>query len=116
MSRTGRTARPLVWCAMDLAPAIVTPELAEAALASHLFGDAIRLAEWIGDGKEVTSSGVLRPALAREACELLGIELPEGKVHSAGDIESLDTLWEIAQDAGLVTVSGKLAKAADLPA
>jgi hypothetical protein len=95
---------------MDLVPAVATPELAAAALASPLLADAIKLAKWIGDGKELTSDGLLRPDLVASACELLGIELPEDD-----DSESLDVVWEAALEAGFITVGEELAKAVDLP-
>ena len=48
------------------------------------------LAEWIGGGadtgRELTTTGVLRPAVAAEACRALGIELPSGKLRSAKDV------------------------------
>jgi hypothetical protein len=98
---------------MDIAPAVVTPELAAAALASPLLADAIKLADWIGAGKEVTGDGVLSPAMATLACELLDIE--EAEEPDAGN-GPLDGLWQVAQEAGLVTVDGELATAAALPA
>src|SRR5580698_2205521 len=99
---------------MDITPAVVTPELASAALASPLLADAIKLAEWIGDGKEVTAEGELPPALAIEACELLGIELPEDATDD-DYLEAQAAVWETAQEAGFITLNDEVASAAELP-
>lgn len=100
--------------AMDLVPSVVTPKLAAAALASPFLADAVRLADWIGDGKEMTSAGTLPPALAREALELLGVELPEG-IPEDEIYEPLEAVLDNAAAAGFITVSDELASAADLP-
>jgi Plasmid pRiA4b ORF-3-like protein len=112
---------------MDLAPAVVTPELAAAALASRTLADAIKLAEWVGDGREVTSEGGLHPDLVPQARELLGIESPEGESPEGESADEdpaedfdpadamLDGIWAIAQEAGFITVNDELARAADLP-
>jgi len=49
-------------------------ELAASACDAPLIGDAVRLAEWCGTvprGRQVTATGVLRPAVARAAVEEL---------------------------------------------
>ena len=56
--------------------ALTREELARTALACPPFTLAIRLAEWVGDSRELTSTGVLRPAVAVQACQALGIALP----------------------------------------
>jgi hypothetical protein len=92
---------------MDLKPAVVTPELASAALASTEMSAALRLATWIGDGQVLTESGVLRPADAVKVCAVLGIELPGGKKpRSAMDVPELMFHWEVALWAGLISMSG----------
>ncbi len=90
---------------------MITAELAAAALACQPFSQALRLAEWVGDGKKITTSGVLRPAEAVQACAALGIDLPSGKrkVRSALDVPELAAAWDVAQDAGLITVNAKQA-------
>lgn len=75
-----------------------------------MLADAIKLAEWIGDGKELTSDGFLHSDLVAPACELLGVELPEDD-----ESESLDVVWEAALDAGFISVDEELVKAVDLP-
>lgn len=87
-------------------------ELAEAALVSPAMTDARRLAAWVGGGQEVTASGVLRPAVAVEACQQLGFELPEsGKLRSAMDADELQRAWTVATAADLILVTGKRATA-----
>src|SRR5271169_3200823 len=77
-------------------PSAATPELAEAALSCVPVVRARELAGWIGDGRQLTSSGVLKPALAVEACQALGIELPSGRLRSALDVDELMRDWEVA--------------------
>ena len=83
-------------------PSAVTAELTEAALNCVSLARARKLAEWIGDGRQLTSSGVLKPALAVEACQALGIELPPGRLRSALDVDELMRDWEVACFAGLI--------------
>lgn len=95
-------------------------EFAEAALAAPPLSRACRLAAWIGDGagRELTGTGVLRPAIALEACAELGIELPPGtrKLRSARDVGELHEAWEAAVATGLVSVGASRAwAAADAP-
>jgi Plasmid pRiA4b ORF-3-like protein len=94
-----------------IAPSVITPQLADAALASEAFGGAIALAKWIGDGKEVTASGVLGPVAAAQARAALGIRRPrgKGKVRSPSDVPELDLeyVWEVAHDVGLITIDGE---------
>src|SRR5260370_26171062 len=73
---------------------------------------ARELAEWIGDMRELTSAGVLRPAAAVEACRALGIELPSGKLRSAKDVPELQQAWEVAVAGELVLVTANRARAA----
>lgn len=95
---------------MDLKPPAVTPELASAALASPALSGAVGLAGWVGSGQDITDSGVLRPAVAVEACAALGFELPSGKKpRSALDVPELTRHWDVARAAGLISVSAKRA-------
>ena len=95
---------------MDLKPAAVTPELASAALACPALSGAVGLAAWVGRGQEITDSGVLRPAVAVEACAALGFDLPSGKKpRSALDVPELTRDWDVARAAGLISVSAKRA-------
>ena len=87
-------------------------ELAQAALASLPLTRACQLAEWIGDGRELTTSGVLRPAVAVQACRELGIELPSGKLRSAKDVTELQQAWQVAVAAEFVLVAANRVRAA----
>lgn len=83
-------------------PSAVTPELAESALNCVALHRARKLAEWIGAKRQLTSSGVLTPALAAEACRVLGIELPPGRLRSALDVDELMQDWVVACSAGYI--------------
>jgi hypothetical protein len=96
----------------SIPPAALVREYAEAALSCSAIDRARRLAIWIGDGRELTGSGVLRPALAAQACEALGIELPSPRLRSAGDVPELMRDWEIARTAGFIEIASKRAKSA----
>lgn len=91
-------------------------ELAQAALSSEPLARALELAAWIGAGRELTSTGVLRPAVAAEACADLGIRLPPGRLRSAKHVEELQQAWDIAVAGDFVLISGTRASAApDVP-
>lgn len=92
-------------------PSAVTPELAEAALGSAPLVRARKLAEWIGASKQLTSSGVLRPALAIEACRELDIELPPGRLRTALDVDELMQDWGVACYAGYIIPNGSRVRA-----
>jgi hypothetical protein len=82
-------------------------QLAHAARTCPVLDSAQALAEWVGAGREVTTSGVLKPAAAVEACDLLGIEVPSRKPRSARDIAELRMVWTAASAAGFIEVSGR---------
>lgn len=92
---------------VNITPSAVTPELAEAALASTALSLALKLARWIGDEKVLTASGTLHPAAAAEACRALDIELPAEQLGNADDMPELAQVWEVARDAGYITVAGE---------
>ena len=94
-------------------PSVVTPELAEGALNCVALVRARKLANWIGAGRQLTSSGVLKPALATEACRALGIELPPGRLRTALDVNELMQDWEVACFAGYIIPGGSRVRAAD---
>jgi hypothetical protein len=99
---------------VDITPSVVTSELAGAALASPVLSRALELARWIGDGKELTAGGTLGPADAAESCRALGIELPAEQARSAGDPPELAQIWDVARDAGFITVAGKYVRESGL--
>lgn len=79
-------------------------QLALAARSCSILTAASTLAEWVGTGRPVTTRGVLKPAAAVEACDLLGIELSSRKPRSALDISSLMVAWTAAGIAGFIEV------------
>jgi hypothetical protein len=91
---------------------MASAELAQAALASLPLTRARQLAEWIGEGRELTTTGVLRPAVAAQACRALGIELPSGKLRSAKDVAELQQAWQVAVAGELVLVAASRVRAA----
>jgi len=86
-------------------------DLASAALGCTALSRSRNLAEWVGSGKELTSSGVLRPAGAVEACRALGIELPGARLRSALDADELMRDWTVALDAGFIVTDRRKAYA-----
>lgn len=99
-------------------PSALTPaELADAALSCDALARALRLARWVGPGRKLTGSGVLRPADAVVACRDLDIELPGPRLRSALDADELMRDWVIACAAGFLGTDGRQAwTAPDLPA
>ena len=75
---------------------------------------ARRLAEWVGPGRVLTASGVLRPAEAAQACRDLGIQLPGPRLRSALDVAELMRDWATAAAAGLLEIDGRQARAQGL--
>jgi Plasmid pRiA4b ORF-3-like protein len=106
----------VAWDGVIPRPSTVTPELVEAALNCVPLVRARKLAEWIGASRQLTSSGVLKPALAVEACHALGIELPPGRLRTALDVDELMQDWEVACLAGYIIPSGSRVRATGRPA
>lgn len=103
--------------------------------ASPFVQRVLALCEWVGDGREVTATQVLRPAVAEQAYADLDLwdwerawakvkdqayaskqELDEQRAargfphwRTAADCLPLDRLWLPAQNAGLITITGKKA-------
>lgn len=97
---------------MSKAAANVSPErLVSLARSCPALATARTLAEWVGAGRKVTLRGVLRPAVAVEACGLLGIEVPSRKPRSALDVHELMMVWTAASAAGFIEVTGGRVKA-----
>ena len=118
----------------ELLPSPPVAEAAPFARESRYVRQVLTLADW-ADGKEVTSAGLLRPAVAREAFDDLDLwqwqrrrELalqrkPIDPAHeaamrdaarngwrSARDCIALDRLWAPAVSAGLIDTRGKRAR------
>jgi hypothetical protein len=95
---------------------VISPKLADAALSCAALTRARRLAGWVGSGRTLTASGVLRPAEATQACRDLGIELPGPRLRSALDVDELMRDWVSAAAAGFLEIGGRRAWAApDVP-
>ena len=86
--------------------------LARTALTAVPLTRALALAQWTGASRELTTTGVLRPVVAVEACRMLGIGVPSGKLRSAKDVPELDQAWAVALAADLVRVTANRASAA----
>ncbi|MCR6484076.1 hypothetical protein M8542_14735 [Amycolatopsis sp. OK19-0408] len=88
------------------------PELAAAAERSSLVVKLRKFVEWVGDGRTLTGTGVLKLADARELVALLdtGDDLD---VRSSADLPNLAILFELAKRARIVRViKGKLVRVA----
>ncbi|HEX6507633.1 MAG TPA: hypothetical protein VF221_08385, partial [Chloroflexota bacterium] len=90
---------------------VISADLADAALSCPALVRARKLADWVGAGRELTSSGVLRPAVAVEACRALGIPLPTQRLRSALDVDELMLDWAVANDARFIVTNGRYAYA-----
>ncbi len=104
--------------AVLLSPSFATTsaDLAGPALSCAALVRARKLAEWVGPGRPLTSSGVLRPTDAAQACRDLGIELPGPRLRSALDVEELMQDWLTAAAAEFLEMDARRAWAApDLP-
>jgi hypothetical protein len=116
----------------EVFPVITLPPLAELAAAARdvpLVGDALRLAAWCAPGRQVTSKGVLRPPLARDAVEELrlwqrdeALTSPNARanalasIRSAGDLPVLDAPWRFGTANGLIAIrSGRAVPGPELP-
>ncbi len=87
-------------------PAAVDAEVEQAALAGlPIIGRLTRFVDWLGSGKAVTGTGVLRPAHATAMAEFVGIDLPPGKLRTMLDVGELRRLWAVALHVGLVAVN-----------
>jgi hypothetical protein len=86
--------------------------LARTALNTVPLTRALALAQWTGTSRELTTTGALRPVVAVEACRMLGIDVPSGKLRSAKDVPELDQAWAVALAADLVLATANRANAA----
>jgi Plasmid pRiA4b ORF-3-like protein len=109
MERRGRVASGGV---ENPSSVLISSEITEAALSCTALTRARNLAEWVGQGKTLTASGVLRPAEAVQACRDLGIELPGARLRSALDVEDLMRDWVTAATAGFLEIGGRRVRAA----
>lgn len=117
--------------------------VAEQFAAAPAVRQVLALSDWVGEGKELTATGVLRPAPAREVHELLGLDswtraqlrreypdeyypgvrakgldawiedLVSSPWRSAADNHALHRLWSGAVRSGAVEVEGRRAVRGD---
>lgn len=109
-------------------------DVARSVQRSPFVQQVLRLANWVGEGRSVTATGVLRLSEARAAYEELGLHTfdeqysqdlwgwttvagvaPDprealARMRSAADLRSLDRLWSAAVAAGLVEVGPSRAR------
>ena len=112
----GRLGRVLCGGVANSSFSLISPEVADTALSCRALVRARDLAEWVGPGRTLTASGVLRPAEAVQACRDLGIELPGPRLRSALDVADLMRDWMTAAAAGFLELDGRRVRAAqDLP-
>jgi hypothetical protein len=121
----------------ELPPASVTAPIARE---SAYLRSIVALSRWVGDGQEVTGTGVLRPKAAHRAYDELGlVEWTKARLRrsyehhpppaavsmgldawlearvaepwrNAGDCEALDRLWRGGVASGLITLDGSMAR------
>jgi hypothetical protein len=117
---------------VEVFPVIRLPpraDLAAQARRAPLIDDVLRLAAWCFPGRQVTATGLLKPALAREAVEELRLWQRDdtltdtrtranalGNLRSAGDLPSLNVPWQFASGNGLIAIrSGQAVPGPELP-
>jgi len=71
---------------------------------------ARRLVDWVGEGKPVTTKGVLRPADVAAVGTALGVTVP-ARVRTAADVEAIHWPWVAAEAIGWLRVSANRAVA-----
>jgi hypothetical protein len=117
---------------VEVFPVITLPprtDLAAQARRAPLIDDVLRLAAWCSPGRQVTATGLLKPAVAREAVEELRLWQRDdtladpriranalGSLRSAGDLPSLNVPWQFASGNGLIAIrSGRAVPGPELP-
>jgi hypothetical protein len=92
------------------AQAAATPQvhaLATDARQAYLLQDLVRLAQWTATPRAVTPTGVLKKPEVAGALRALRLPAPPAGFHSAKHLPDLDTRWRLAEDIGLLDISGK---------
>jgi hypothetical protein len=88
----------------------VASELCRLADGCLLITRARRLVDWVGEGKPVTTKGVLRPVDVPVVGNVLGVTVP-ARVRTAADVEAVHWPWVAAEAIGLLRVSANRAVA-----
>ncbi|MFC7497154.1 MULTISPECIES: hypothetical protein [unclassified Nocardioides] len=135
VGRSAPPAAPAPPAPAEAAPPADRADAAHVAREPGFVSACLTLADWVGEGREVTARGHLRPAVAREAYRDLnlwswerelealisGLAAPpahdaaraEAALHSwrsARDCLPLDRLWSACVSTGLVDVDPKVAR------
>jgi hypothetical protein len=88
----------------------VASELSRLAGSCPLIIRAQRLVAWVGEGKPVTTKGVLRPVDVPAVGNALGVTVP-ARVRTAADVEPVHWPWIAAEAIGWLRVSASRAVA-----
>ncbi|WP_157575119.1 hypothetical protein [Jiangella muralis] len=105
---------PVPLPAVRLAP---SDELAGAARSAPLLADVLALVRWLGDRREVTTTGALRVKDGRQAAVDLGLVDPGelarreefAVLRSSAELVDLDELWAYAASSGFVRLTASRA-------
>ena len=89
---------------------VVASELRRLADDCLLITRARRLVDWVGEGKPVTTKGVLRPVDVAVVGAALGVTVP-ARVRTAADVEAVHWPWVAAEAIGWLRVSANRAVA-----
>jgi hypothetical protein len=88
----------------------VASELRRSADGCLLITRARRLVDWVGEGKPVTTKGVLRPVDVAAVGAALGVTVP-ARVRTAADVQAVHWPWVAAEAIGWLRVSANRAVA-----
>ena len=87
-----------------------TPEvraLAAGARQACLLQDLVRLGRWTASPRAVTPTGMLKKHEVPGALQALRLPAPPAAFHSSKNLPRLDAAWRLAEDLGLIDISGK---------
>jgi hypothetical protein len=107
--RLARAPRPAAAPGRRPGRPAATPEvatLATAARESSLLQDLVRLARWAATPRAVTATGALRKPEVPGALEVLGLPAAPAGFRTARNLPAPDAAWRLAEDLGLVGISG----------
>jgi hypothetical protein len=102
---------PLPFAVPDTRPgrATATPKVAALATEARettVLQNLVRLARWAATPRAVTATGALRKAEVPGVLEVLGLPAAPAGFRMARNVPPLDAAWRLAEDLGLVDISG----------
>jgi hypothetical protein len=102
---------PLPFAVPDTWPgrATATPKVAALATEARettVLQNLVRLARWAATPRAVTATGALRKAEVPGVLEVLGLPAAPAGFRMARNVPALDAAWRLAEDLGLVDISG----------